>query len=139
VRPLVIVTATALALAGVAVALARLGATVGQLRALEYAPAPIHSAAGTSAAPGDGAQLQLAAPTPSSTAVVAPPANAAPDEAAAFTAVDGDEHITRELAQNPDFRRAAEELLQDPDSAVQAEARELLRQLGAASEASAER
>jgi hypothetical protein len=139
VRPLVIGTATVIVLAGVAVALARLGGTVGQLRALEYAPAPIANAAGTSAAPNDATQLQLAPPTPSSNAIVAPSTNAAPDDAAGFTAASGDEHLTRALAQNPDFARAAAELLQYPDSAVQAEARELLRQLGAAPEADPER
>jgi hypothetical protein len=138
VRPLVIGTATVIALVGVAVALARFGGTVGQLRALEHAPAPIQSAAGTRAAPSDATQLQPAAPAPSSSAIVAPPANAASDEAAGFSAASGDEHLTRALAQNPDFARAAAELLQDPNPAVHAEARELLQQLGAA-EASGER
>ena len=40
----------------------------------------------------------------------------------------------RALVQNPDFMRAAEELLQDPDPQTQQEARLLLRELGALDE-----
>jgi len=42
-----------------------------------------------------------------------------------------DEHILRALAQDADFRRAADELLQDPDPQTQQEARHLLGEVGA--------
>ncbi len=134
-RPFVIGAVTMIALVAVAAALARLGGTVGQLRALEVAPRSQVL---------DAAQPQLAAPI--SAPISArdsddedqPPAGIAADKDVARTA-GGDEHITRWLAEDPEFARAAEELLQDPNPAVQLEARELLRELGAGPEANAER
>ena len=67
---------------------------------------------------------------------------AGPDAALAagvLVADDGDEHIKQWLAADPEFQRAADELLHDPDPQVQQEARQLLLELGApVPEASAE-
>jgi hypothetical protein len=54
-------------------------------------------------------------------------------ESMAFAAeADGDEQIRRWLAGDPELRRAAAELVNDPDPALRGEARQLLSELGLA-------
>jgi hypothetical protein len=45
-------------------------------------------------------------------------------------AASGDQQILRWLATDPEFQRAADELLRNPDPAARREAAEFLRQLG---------
>lgn len=122
------VVASAVVAVGVLVAtLARLGGTLAQVRALDL--------------PAVAAALpQQAASAP---VVFEPAAPAVPLAARAASAefggegapagvASGDEHILRALTSDAEFQRAAAELLLEPDPAVQAEARQLLRELGAA-------
>jgi hypothetical protein len=48
------------------------------------------------------------------------------------SATDSDTHLKRLLVADPLFMRSADELLNDPDPQVRLEARQLLRDLGAA-------
>lgn len=126
-RPLVVLSA-AIALGVLAAALARLGGTLTQLRALDLPATPVAAVLPDTA--GDASEAH--APTAPAADVVM---NDAPvdsgNEQAAASSASGDAHIMRALTQDPDFQRAAAELLQDPDPAVQAEARQLLRDLAA--------
>jgi hypothetical protein len=139
-RPLIITAAGVVALA--AVALGRLGQTLGQITAIEVPSPPATFSAvdesGTRQVASDAVQSQLATLTPfadvDADAGNEPPVHSTNDEEPAIAASSGDEHIMRALVQNPDFMRAAEELLQDPDPQTQQEARLLLRELGALDE-----
>ena len=135
-RPLIIAAAAVVALS--AVALGRLGQTLGQITAIEVPSPPAAlsavAEAGTRELASDAAQSQLATQTPAADAGNEPPVHSTNDEEPAVAASSGDEHIMRALVQNPDFMRAAEELLQDPDPQTQQEARLLLRELGALDE-----
>lgn len=104
-----------------ALSLVRLGDSLAQLRAVE-APRAARSDAGERP-PVEPSRAGVTAPKQLIT--VTPPEVSGPYEEAA-----GDENILRALTQDPDFQRAAAELLQDPDAAVRAEAEVLLRDLG---------
>ncbi len=133
-RPLIIVAAAVVPL--VAVAISRIGQTLGQLDAIEapLPPAAADAAADAPKLPSELALPQLATPTaePAAADLRNEPAACAADEIEpAVAASNGGEHILRALAQDPDFMRAADELSQDPDPQTRQEARQLLRELGA--------
>jgi len=119
----VIVSVVALAgLGALALIVSRLAGTFEQLQAVaRVQPAP---AAASAVRPEN-------APAPRGEAVerVAEVGEAPPTEPSA-DANGGDEHILRMLAADPEFARAADELLNDPDPQTQEEARLLLRDLG---------
>jgi len=115
-----------------AFAFVRLGGALGQLQAIDVtlssareralpssdaAPPRLDEASSATAAERGGEPLADARVTVEETHVPA--------------AAGGDEHIKQWLASDPEFQRAANELLQDPDPQVQHEARRLLRELGA--------
>jgi hypothetical protein len=116
----VIVSVAALAgLGALAFMGTRIAGAFGQLQAV----APAQTARGPSL-PVGGAS---AAPPRRDEAAALAPETA---EVAAPAASGGDEHILRALAADPEFARAADELLNDPDPQTRAEARVLLRDLG---------
>lgn len=123
-RPLVVV-GVVVALGVLAAALARLGGTLAQLRALDLPAAP--GAAVVHESSSDASVLlETAVPMGASEAS----AEYGSAELAPQMTSAGDQHIMRALVADPEFQRAAAELLQDPDPAVHAEARQLLHDLG---------
>jgi hypothetical protein len=119
----VIVSVAAVACSGaLALVVARLAGTFEQLRAAaRVQPAQVQGeAVALVAEVGDVAAPAASAtpPTERSTEVYRPAASG------------GHEHILKMLAADPEFARAAAELLNDPDPQVRDEARLLLRNLG---------
>jgi hypothetical protein len=118
-----------IALGAIAAGLARVGTTIAQLRELDVSS--VSSARATVAQPrhDEAAQLPLAVPasTPAVVDASERPAASAEEPARETT---GDPQIMRWLAEDAELARAADELLRDPDPAVQAEARAFLRAVG---------
>jgi hypothetical protein len=119
-----------------AVAIVRLGGALQQLRAVDV---PISSASSRSTpSSGDAPPTSREWQTSSMPALepgLVTPAEATRDaqKASVAAAGDSDEHIKQWLAADPEFQRAAADLLNEPDRQVQQEARQLLRELGASS------
>ena len=135
-RPAVtVITLTGVAALG-AVAIVRLGGALEQLRAVDV---PISTASsGSMAPPGDAPPRSRERETSSTPALVPgleTPAEATRVAQRASTAAAGgsDEHIKQWLAADPEFQRAAADLLNEADAQVQQEARQLLREIGASS------
>jgi hypothetical protein len=111
-------------------AFARLGGTLAQLQAIDV---PVATSSPSGAAARDALPARDAAQPSSSTSPS--PQRDVPEGVAADgedAEISGDAHITQALAADPEFMRSAEELLNDPDPQVRLEARQLLRDLGAA-------
>jgi hypothetical protein len=101
----------------------RVSGAVGQLEALGAVQREPRSAKVEAASEAhDGERRALAMPPAS--------AEATPPAPVPAPTTGGDEHILRMLASDPEFARAADELLADPDPDTQREARQLLRDLG---------
>ena len=116
-RPVVVFTAVVAGIGALGTfAFVRLAGTLEQLHAIDVAPA---STSDLASPPSRAIAPQFSEPSPAEVAVAVEP-----------VADNGDEQIKAWLAADPEFQRAADELLNDPDPQVQAEARELLRQLG---------
>lgn len=109
-----------------AVSFARLRETLAQVRAIE-APGAMSIAVRERLPPEPS---EPAVPAPQTATSSATFAAESPAHEARVDDDDGDEHIMRALAADAEFARAAALLLQDPDSAVRAEAQLLLRELG---------
>jgi hypothetical protein len=99
------------------------GSAVGAANAWGVNAVDSANAVGSESAPGSarvaGSEPSDLPAQPRGGAAPAPPEPAA------------DRHITQRLVSDPEFMRAADELLRDPDPHTQREARELLRALGA--------
>ena len=115
-----IVSVVALAgLGALAFVAARIAGAFGQLQAVavvQPAHTPSLSAGGASMAGG-------------AVVVNAEPPAEVPADAGTPDGSGGDEHILRALAADPEFARAADELLNDPDPQTRADAQQLLRDL----------
>lgn len=97
--------------------------SLGPLRRARAADAPVHAPAPAAREAGEATPNEAHAGEAEESAVETEPH--------ALGGFGADEHIARALAANPEFQRAAEELLLDPDPEVRREARKLLRELGA--------
>ena len=117
-RPVVIFTAVVAGIGALGTfAFVRLAGTLEQLHAIDVAPASTSDLASPPS--------RAIAPQSSSE-----PAELAVQETSVPAADGGDEQIKAWLAADPDFQRAATELLNDPDPQVREEARALVRDLG---------
>ena len=118
----VIVSVAALAgLGALALVGSRLAGAFEQLQAVaEVQPTPVAASAARPEIAPRGEAVELVA---EAGGLAAPTTSEAPTDG-------GDEHILRMLAADPEFARAADELLNDPDPQTQEEARLLLRDLG---------
>lgn len=122
-RPLFVV-GVLVALGVLAAVLARLGGALAQLRTLDVQATPV-----AAALPEDAADASVLGEAPAPLVASEARADFGDEERPARVA-SGDAHIMRALAADPEFQRAAADLLHDPDPAAQAEARQLLRELG---------
>lgn len=124
----VIVSVAALAvLGGLALVASRLAGTFEQLRAVaEVQPAAVTA----SAARPENAPAPRGEAMKRGAGVGEPPPAELSADAHTPAGNGGDEHLLRMLAADPEFARAADELLNDPDPQTRDEARQLLRDLG---------
>jgi hypothetical protein len=123
-----IAVAAGIGVAIVAVIGVRLAGSIGHVRTLA-ASLPPNAAGPTNevARPAAPTRIQNAiAGFATTTPHTEQPARAQDD----IEAASGDEQILRWLAADPEFQRAADELLRDPDPAARRESAEFLRQLG---------
>jgi hypothetical protein len=119
-RPVVVFTAVVAGIGALGTfAFVRLAGTLEQLHAIDVAPA---STSDVASPPSRAIAPQSSSEPLAQIAEIA--------EVTASVADGGDEQIKAWLAADPEFQRAASELLNDPDPQVQEEARALLRDLG---------